>query len=146
GAPEPLPEPGKFSATGDFQHRRRIQIGTAGATTMAVDRADDEFSSAAAGFAEFFASFPVPFPPSARLGHRYRRPPKFVPCLIGCFCHRSHSSRSLSDRKRITKASCYKDSTCEQAEGRAARPAGKNYVIQPGFSHCARPDWVAAVL
>jgi len=57
----------------------------------------------------------------------------------------NYSPRSLSDRKRITKATYCKYDTYELSKGRAAAPASKNYAIQPGFSYSPQLGKVADV-
>src|SRR5258708_2062389 len=124
--PQPPTERGKFRKTRDLQRGRSTyaELGTASATGMAVEGADNELGPATmAGCASFgdYDSF----------GNRHGRPPKIVLCLIGCFCHKEVCFRSFSDRKRITKARYCKDDSYKQAEGEGGGWEGKIYVVQP---------------
>src|SRR5260370_21510440 len=113
---------------------RRVQTGTGGSTSMAVKRADDEFSSATMAGCAFVASSPV----GESLGHRRGWPPKIVLSLISCFRHKRIFFRSFSNRKRITKARYCKDDSYKWAGGRAVAWEGKNYAYQARISHFAR--------
>jgi hypothetical protein len=109
----------------------RVQIRAAGSTSMAVQRADDEFGAAMAGRA--------PYNGRDSLG-RDRRTPKFVLNLINCFCHKGALLRFFSDRKRITKGSYYKDDSYELIQGKMTGSQSKNYATNTRISHFAPAD------
>jgi len=123
---EPLTERGEFRQTRDLQRTRSVnpQFGTARATSVAIERADYELSSAPmAGGASFRDD--------DSFGCRHWWAPKIVLCLIRYFRHKEFFFRCSRNRKRITKARYCKDDSYNRPGGRAAAREGKNYAIQP---------------
>jgi len=117
GEPETLSQGCQFSQARDLEGAGSIQVGTAGATSVAVKRADDVLGTATAGCAPIGAG---------DSGGRHGRPPKFVPSLIDCFCHKELFHRpfnriaSESPKQAIAKTASY-----ELARGEGDDSAGQ---------------------